>query len=299
MARLTDEELINELKARFDENKDSLDRLNEMNDRLKELNQKLELSESVKSHFLSNIKNEINNPLASILGLSRNLIILKELDLNKVTSTADLIHSEAFSLDFQLRNIFSAAEIEAGEAYPQPANVEVHSVVKSVIKSFEHRLNKKKIVISYETELSATTDDEFFFVTDSNSLRLIISNLISNAIEFSDLEKEVHVKSWITEDQLFISISDFGIGIEEEKQKIIFDRFEQLDKGTTKSHLGHGLGLSVVRGLLDILAGDVNVKSDLSKGSTFTINIPSSPSEGLDDTASSGNEFFFNADESF
>jgi signal transduction histidine kinase len=124
---------------------------------------------------------------------------------------------------------------------------------------------------------------------------------LSNAIEFSQNDSKVTIIIGIQDEQLKISIQDTGVGIEDEKLPHIFDRFRQLDTGTTKHHGGHGLGLSIVKALADILEATIDVQSEAGKGSCFTIYVPQTNAENFisDDFSSDGNEFFFDADESF
>ena len=117
MSDLTDKELIDELKKRFEVNKQTLNEVQELNDELRKVNRKLEDSEALKSHFISNITNEIINPFASILALSKNILSVDKENWKKVITMVSLIYSEAFNLDFQLRNIFVAAKLEAGEVF--------------------------------------------------------------------------------------------------------------------------------------------------------------------------------------
>ncbi len=116
MKKLTDSELIEELNKRFKENEKAFNALKIMTKKLENLNAKLHDSETLKSSFLSNIKNEINNPLTSILLMSKELISGEPLDAETLSSLGRVIHSEAFSLNSQLRNIFAAAEFESGNA---------------------------------------------------------------------------------------------------------------------------------------------------------------------------------------
>jgi signal transduction histidine kinase len=104
--KLNDEELLAELRNRMSENKLALQELTILNEKLVTVNRKLEDSEKLKSHFISNIANEIVNPFTSILGLSGNLLSVKGENWEKALNMVNLIHSEAFSLDFQFRNIF-------------------------------------------------------------------------------------------------------------------------------------------------------------------------------------------------
>ena len=111
MSKLSDQELIEELQKRFAQNKVTIQELKDSTDELKTVNKKLEESESLKSHFISNITNEIINPFTSILALSRSILQVKKENWKRVISMVAMIHSEAFNLDFQLRNIFLAAKI--------------------------------------------------------------------------------------------------------------------------------------------------------------------------------------------
>ncbi len=297
--KLSDKELLEELKDRFEFNKKALDEQKALMTQLQIVNDKLEKSEHVKSQFLSNIKNEINNPLASILGLSRNIFSFKNLSPEKIQSFAELIFLEAFNLDFQMSNIFMAAEIEAGEAYPNFMQVDIHQLLRHAIDSFGHLTKKKNIEIVLENTTGINTENELIFITDSEKIQKIVLNLLSNAIEFSDNDSKVIITTSIEGEQLKISIEDSGIGIEEEKLPYIFDRFRQLDAGTTKNHAGHGLGLSIIKALIDILEAKIEVQSEVGKGSCFTVYISQANVDISSDFSSDGNEFFFDADESF
>lgn len=292
--KISDKELIEELEKRFNENEEALEEQKKLMVELELVNEKLVESEKLKSQFLSNIRNEINNPLSSILGLSENMLA-EEIDESQIKLNAKLICSEAHNLDFQFRNVFIAAEIEAGLTSPEIVNIEVLPFVRSIIKSFQYLTQKKQIKINLITNL----DDETTFKTDSEKLQLILTNVLANGIEFSNPENEVNITISILEDnQLIISVQDFGIGINQKDQAIIYDRFKQLESGSTKSHGGHGLGLSITKALLEIIDGEIFLDSELNKGSTFTVKINEGFSaEGVTDMSSDGNEFFFSDDD--
>ncbi|MEE4196754.1 MAG: HAMP domain-containing sensor histidine kinase [Bacteroidales bacterium] len=293
MSELTDQELIDELKKRFDQNKKSLQEVQELNTELKKVNKKLEESEALKSHFISNITNEIINPFASILALSKNILSVEKENWKKVISMVSLIYSEAFNLDFQLRNIFVAAKIEAGEIFPEILNVDVKQLLESVIDSFKYECKKKKIRLELQFVIATTEEKPFFFKTDPEKLRLIISNLVSNAVKFSYEDNRVVIKCWLNEDkQLQAFVQDFGTGISNENQKIIFDRFKRLDSGINSINRGHGLGLSINKALLDLLNGTIEIESEHGKGARFTITIPEIQSD-ISGFAFDGNELFF------
>jgi signal transduction histidine kinase len=298
MRKLSDAELIEELKQRFEEKEKALYDLRVMTRSLEKVNRKLQDSESLKTNFLSNIKNEINNPLTSILGLSQQLAKSLTLDLATVNSVAGMIYGEAFSLDFQLRNIFSAAELEAGEEVVAVATVDIIHLLSNAIESFKPRADEKRVDIKLIYDWMGSQNNELSFKTDPGKLQIIFMNVLANAIEFNVEDGHVEVKVFKEAAELVVSVEDSGIGIDKADQEIIFDRFVQLDSGTTKSHRGHGLGLSITRALLDFINGRIHVKSTKDKGSVFQINIPeSTAAAGADIFSSDGNEFMFDDDD--
>ncbi len=296
--KVSDEELLDELRRRMMANIRSLDEFKHLTNELKIVNKKLEESEAMKSHFISNITNEIVNPFTSILGLSRAILSVDKENWKKVLSMVALIHSEAFELDFQLKNIFAAAKIEAGEIFPETSRVEIRSLMKSLIDSFVLEAKKKKLVFDFVFDIKTDENETFYFKTDAEKLKLILSNLLANAIKYSHPEDSINLKAWIEDDVLFASVQDFGIGVSEENQHIIFDRFKRVDSGISSINRGHGLGLSINKALLDILGGTISLKSEFGKGATFTISIPQAVEDSFL-TASDGNEIFFDDNDVF
>lgn len=296
--KLTDDELVEELRNRFRTNRETIIEMQGLYNELSLVNKKLEESESLKSHFISNITNEIINPFTSILGLAKHILSVKKEDWKTVISMVALIHSEAFNLDFQLRNIFVAAKIEAGEIYPEILNVDIKSLINNVGDSFKYEAKKKSVDIEFDTDIQATVGDTFFFKTDPEKLKLILSNLLSNAIKFSFEKQKIEIKAALKGTNLAISVIDHGTGISEDNRKKIFDRFKRVDSAINSLNRGHGLGLSINKALLDLLNGSIDIKSELGKGSAFIITIP----EAISDTggfSTDGNEFLFEEEEIF
>ena len=290
---LSNNKLIEELKKRLAE-ADSCQKLfDKQNLQMIEMNKKLADAESLKSHFLSNITNEIVNPFASILGLSRNIIAAKETDFEKIKSMAELIHSEAFELDFQLKNIFTAAKIEAGFARPDIVKTEISQLIKSIIDTYTYKAEQKQLNIKFTFEIDETLKKSVFFNTDPEKLKLIISNLLNNSIKYSNAANRIELKGWIENENLIIMVKDYGIGIRKADLEVIFDRFKRLDNSIHSQNPGHGLGLSVTKALLDSLEGKIDVKSKLNTGSVFTITIPQGEADENDGFAIDGNEFIF------
>lgn len=295
---ITDDLLLEELKKRINNYKQALTELHELTVQLKEVNKKLAESESLKSHFISNITNEIVNPFSSILGLAKNIITVEEGNSSQIKKMAELIHSEAFNLDFQLKNIFAAAEIEAGEILPQISKVDITQVINGQIEYFQPEICKKKIKILFNNRLPKTETEIFYFKTDAEKITLIISNLLSNAIKYSYESGVIEILLYIENNNLYFCITDNGIGISPQNQKIIFDRFTRIDNGINSLNRGHGLGLSINKAFIELLDGTIEVESQENQGSLFRIVIPESNIE-IDDVATDSNEIFFGEDEIF
>lgn len=288
---ITDDILMEELSNRFALSRKAFSDLSVVNRKLLEMNERLERSESLKSNFLSNIRNEINNPLSAIMGLSHQLSLVAG-ENKDVVALAAMIGTEAATLDFQLRNIFIAAELEAGEVYPHCDKIYLQAVLHEVVRSFQHAAAYKNIRLNLTPE---TAEKASIVVTDGNFLQLIIANLLANAIEYSHSGGIVEIFGGVQEGEAMqVTVRDYGIGIAPGDQQRIFDRFVQLETGSTRSHLGNGLGLSVTRALVDLLQGSITVESSPGTGATFIVTLPSC--ESLCDKTSfeeSGNLFIF------
>ena len=290
---ISDELLIEELQKRLTDNKKALNDLRVLTTKMETLNLKLADSEAMKGNFLSNIRNEINNPLASIMGLSKQLARGKA-DSLTAPGMAQTILNEAFDLDFQLRNIFTAAELEAGESTLSVSRVDIDSLIRNLLDSYNHRLAEKKLTVELAGNISPVAGGPAYFNTDSEKLELILSNLLANAIEFNKEGKKVKIAVIREENRLVISLEDEGIGIPLEQRNNLFTRFRQLDTGARKVHRGHGLGLSITKALAELLDGKIVCSSAACGGCIFTLSINEAGSGTLAETLSEeGNKFLF------
>lgn len=288
---LTDEELIQELSKRFAQSRKAFSDLSVVHRKLLDMNRRLEASESLKSNFLSNIRNEINNPLNAIMGLSRQIGFIGG-ENGEIAVLAAMICAEAATLDFQMRNIFLAAELEAGVVAPRGTSVHVSAIITEVIDSLQNSAAPKIVRLFHDSPADGGKD---VATIDSVFLRTIVSNLLANAIEYSNAGAEVVISSAMGADgKLLLSVRDHGIGIATQDQQRIFDRFVQLESGTTRSHPGHGLGLSITKALVDLMQGSISLESAPGRGSLFTVVLPPC-TLSADDTIfeESGNLFIF------
>ena len=179
-----------------------------------------------------------------------------------------LIYDEAFSLDFQLKNIFASAKIEAGELFVETSKVNISEIINSVIEAFIHEADSRNIKMRVEVSLADT-----LFHTDEEKMKLIISNLVSNAIKYTE-NGEIIIRVNELDNGITVSVSDNGIGIEEDNKELIFDRFKRVDDRINSLNRGHGLGLAVVSSLTELLNGSIDLDSEIGKGSEFRLYIP-------------------------
>lgn len=233
------------------------------------LNKRLVESETFKSHFLSNVTNEIVNPFASVMGLSQQIMTLKKGNSQKAAELAGLIYSEAAALDFQLRNIFMAARLEAGEEKPEPSEFDLSGLVGDMVRKIKHEADKKGI--TFHLNIDPATGS---VVSDKEKLGLILLNLLSNAVKFSNQGKEVVVRGGLKAGRLTIEVKDEGIGMTKEEIDRIFDRFHRANPVIQSITPGSGLGLAVAEGLLFILNGRVEIESHPENGTTVRISLP-------------------------
>jgi len=292
MDMMSDDVLLEELKRRFLDNKKALYDLAKMNEKIEKLNVKLAESERLKSDFLSNIRNEINNPLTSILGLSREIASTKKDEQTKQLM-AQSIYDEAFELDFQLRNIFIAAELEAGETQLNISRVNVAAFIKNLVSAFSRKALKKNLTVAVACCGAQPEDQGLLFNTDAERLHRVLANLLANAIEYNNEGKTVHIEARKENGVLRVSIADEGIGVPKEERERLFDRFHQLDRGSTKKHRGHGLGLSTTKALVEMLGGKITVADADGGGCVFHVAVPESSGGGDSVLSEDGNEFLF------
>jgi signal transduction histidine kinase len=240
---------------------------------MEEMNKRLLKAEKNKSRFISIIKNEFNNPLASMLSLSNNL--LKYAKDKKIAFIGKTIQEEALLLNFQINNIITAAEIESGTLDLQKSLCNFNDIVLEVKENLKYPLidkNSELIVnISYENDFSI----------DRDKIYLIIINLLSNSIEYSPKDSKIELDIIEEVDDFKIIVKDYGEGINESQKDKIFKRFYQAHSGMNRGHRGQGLGLSVVKDIVDFLEGSIKLDTKVNKYTIFEITLPKLSAEDI------------------
>lgn len=284
---LSDERLLQEVQKRFDEKNATLKEMEFLTKKLYDLNQKLKDTDKVKGEFLSLIKNVFNNPMSSLLNLSR--MMQKNEDSPQTQKIKAFIQTELLKLDFQLNNIFTAAEIEAGETSSYFSEVNVETIFDEALSSFEYLIEQKSLHVRKEINIGVR------LVSDAKKLRTILLNIISNACEYSFRNQEIKFVATIDENNLFLNMHNVGDVISKEHKKEVFNRFQKVDKNSKarESVEGLGLGLSVVNALVESLEGEVDYESS-EEETVFQIKIHIDiKDEASSCMTDSANEFLF------
>jgi signal transduction histidine kinase len=234
---------------------------------LEEKAEQLALTSKYKSQFLANMSHELRTPLNSLLILSRQLSDNGEGNLSdKQIRYAETIRQAGTDLMTLINEILDLAKIESGTMAVEIGPVRFVNLRDYVDQTFRQVAEEKGLGFAVELEGSLPASLE----TDDMRLRQVLRNLLSNAIKFTERGR-VNLRMTRQNDIIAFSVTDTGIGIPQDKQRLIFEAFQQADGSTSRKYGGTGLGLAVTRELGGLVGGDLKVDSNKGQGSTFSM----------------------------
>lgn len=231
--------------------------------------------ESIKSQFFSNISHEFKTPLNIILATmqvinknieNKSIISIKGANLDRYMNS---IKQNCYRLLRLVNNIIDISKIDYGYYDIELGNYNIVSVVEDITMSVLEYVNNKGIELVFDTEV-----EEEIIACDPDKIERIILNLLSNAIKYTEADGKISVNIYSDKENVYITVSDTGIGIPEEKINKIFERYEQIDNKLTRNFNGSGIGLSLVGSLVEMHEGRVWVESKVNEGSKFIISLP-------------------------
>ncbi|HXI57684.1 MAG TPA: HAMP domain-containing protein, partial [Polyangia bacterium] len=283
----TNEELASKAKQLAEQNAEVERKNKEVEQARRALEEKaaeLALTSKYKSEFLANMSHELRTPLNSILILGQQLaeniggnLTSKQIDFAKN------IHSAGTDLLTLISDILDLSKIESGTVTVEPEEITFSSLRDSVHRTFHHIAETKAIGFNVEIDHALPRS----FSSDPKRLQQILKNLLSNAFKFTaqgyvSMTVRHVVSGWSPDhpvlsagaSSISFTVSDTGIGIATEKQKLIFEAFQQADAGTSRKYGGTGLGLAISRELANLLGGEIKLTSRAGEGSTFTLYLP-------------------------
>jgi signal transduction histidine kinase len=232
--------------------------------------EKAEESDKLKSAFLANMSHEIRTPMNGILGFAN---LLREAEnQEEFDEFIDTIINSGEHLLNLINDIIDLSKIEAGILKIEKTKFELNRMTKEIFDMFslESNVVDKNLHLSYRNGLS---DDESMVYTDRVRLKQIMINLVNNACKYTD-KGSIEFYYEIKDDSLVFVVKDTGIGIREELQQYIFDRFMQASVGRTSGRESTGLGLAITKTYLNLMGGSISVKSKLNEGSEFSFILP-------------------------
>lgn len=260
-----------EERSRLLEEKNHL--IAERNNEIQKKVEELALSTKYKSEFLANMSHELRTPLNSILLLSRLMAENPEKNLSEdQVESAKVIQSSGTSLLTLIDEILDLAKIESGKMTLEYQDVYIEEVVKDLKSLFNPVFQEKRLPFKIQIEPDVQK------VIEGDRLRIdqVLRNLLSNALKFTSQGSiDLHIRNHSEKPGFIIfSVKDTGVGIAKDKQKIIFEAFQQADGSTKRKFGGTGLGLSISREIAKLLGGELTLQSELNKGSEFSFIIP-------------------------
>ena len=283
----TNEELASKAKQLAEQNEEVERKNKEVEQARRALEEKaaeLALTCKYKSEFLANMSHELRTPLNSILILGQQLAENVGGNLtNKQIDFAKNIHSAGTDLLTLINDILDLSKIESGTVTVEPEEITFNSLRESVHRTFHHIAETKSLGFNVDIDTALPR----VLMSDTKRLQQILKNLLSNAFKFTALGHVAmsvrQVSAGWSPDHPVLSttgaavafvVSDTGIGIAPEKQRLIFEAFQQADAGTSRKYGGTGLGLAISRELANLLGGEIRLTSQPGEGSTFTLYLP-------------------------
>jgi PAS domain S-box-containing protein len=234
--------------------------------------EKAEESDRLKSAFLANMSHEIRTPMNGILGFSK-MLSKENLSADKMNQYIGFIHSSADQLLSIINDIIDISKIEAGQLKLNIGDVNINNLMDRLFTQFEsERITRSRDKLKIECT-KGLGDKEASILTDELRIKQVLSNLLSNALKFSE-KGTIKFGYQLKDNNLEFCVEDSGIGISKSKQNIIFERFRQEDESFTRKYGGTGLGLTISKSIIEHMGGQIWVDSDKNKGAAFYISIP-------------------------
>ena len=255
------------------ERKRSEELKHKMDENMKLVRETLEY-DKIKTEFFANISHEIKTPLNIILGtlqLFELMLSMKETHegSEKLSRYTGIMRQNCFRLLRMLNNLIYITEIDSGFVEMHIQNHDLVQLVKNILSSSSKFIESKGVKLSFDAKITSLET-----ACDADKIERALLNLLSNAVKFTDAGDSISISLYNWDGNAYISVKDTGIGIPDEMKELIFQRFRQVDKSFTRRCEGSGIGLSLVKSLVEMHNGSIEVNSEYKNGSEFIIKLP-------------------------
>lgn len=230
---------------------------------------KMKEIEDMQKQFLSDVSHELKTPMSAIIG---SVEILKRDGMESLeifNEFMDILLKESYRMQNIINDILELSRLDQTKVSLDYQELDVKAVVKESMDLFEPLAKEKHLSLIYHNQIKEP------LILDYSTIKMILSNFISNAIKYSN-EGIITIKTKKADDTFILSVQDEGIGIPKNKLNYIYDRFYQVDKSRS-SKISTGLGLSIVKKIVELNQGTIDVESSTGIGSTFTVKLPINP----------------------
>lgn len=242
--------------------------LKETNLDLEKAKLKAEESDRLKTAFLQNISHEVRTPLNGIIGFS-NLLQLDNLSQIEIKDFTKIIQQSGKRLAETVDNILEMSKLETNQIMPNIKPIKINTFMNKLYDNFIDDAGIKGLIFKLNKD---SNDNDFQFSSDETILNIILTNLLKNAIKFTYIGSVIFGYE-INNGKIMFFVKDSGIGIPENKKNQIFRKFAQANLSITRGYEGAGLGLPISQGLVELLGGNIDIKSEVDKGSTFSFTL--------------------------
>lgn len=228
--------------------------------------------DKIRNEFFANISHELRTPLNVILS-ALQLIELKQSELNHsnafMVKYIKIMKQNCFRLVRLINNIIEMTKINTDYFEIHFQNIDIVALTREITASVTEYISNRGVKLSFYSEIEKSIAS-----LDADKIETILLNLLSNAVKFTEPDDSIAVTISKRNEWIAISVKDTGSGIPEDKLEVIFERFRQVDKSLTRNHEGSGIGLSLVKALVEKHNGKISVQSDYGKGSEFIVELP-------------------------